>query len=103
MRPLANVQPRREDTLAGGIEQKAGAPVQRTAGGRSQQMTDQAARRLRRKQHRVIAGLDMPRRQTRHRLLGSTAPDHRSEEHTSALQSLMRNSSAVFCLKKKTT
>src|SRR3546814_4648551 len=27
---------------------------------------------------------------------------HRSEEHTSALQSLMRNSYAVFCLKKKT-
>src|SRR3546814_10695615 len=26
---------------------------------------------------------------------------HRSEEHTSALQSLMRNSYAVFCLKKK--
>src|SRR3546814_1458865 len=27
------------------------------------------------------------------------APDHRSEEHTSELQSLMRNSYAVFCLK----
>src|SRR3546814_6286619 len=27
----------------------------------------------------------------------------RSEEHTAELQSLMRNSSAVFCLKKKTT
>src|SRR3546814_5155477 len=27
--------------------------------------------------------------------------DHRSEEHTSELQSLMRNSYAVFCLKKK--
>src|SRR3546814_5283499 len=27
--------------------------------------------------------------------------DHRSEEHTSALQSLMRISYAVFCLKKK--
>src|SRR3546814_7644297 len=27
----------------------------------------------------------------------------RSEEHTSALQALMRNSYAVFCLKKKTT
>src|SRR3546814_4662561 len=27
---------------------------------------------------------------------------HRSEEHTSELQSLMRISSAVFCLKKKT-
>src|SRR3546814_3741080 len=33
-----------------------------------------------------------------HRLL----PGHRSEEHTSELQSLMRNSYAVFCLKKKT-
>src|SRR3546814_8901758 len=29
--------------------------------------------------------------------------DHRSEEHTSELQSLMRNSYAVFCLKKKKT
>src|SRR3546814_6163558 len=28
---------------------------------------------------------------------------HRSEEHKSELQSLMRNSYAVFCLKKKTT
>src|SRR3546814_4497893 len=30
-------------------------------------------------------------------------PDHRSEEHTSELQSLMRISYAVFCLKKKNT
>src|SRR3546814_10184043 len=29
------------------------------------------------------------------------ATDNRSEEHTSELQSLMRNSYAVFCLKKK--
>src|SRR3546814_19574588 len=29
------------------------------------------------------------------------ARDFRSEEHTSELQSLMRNSYAVFCLKKK--
>src|SRR3546814_1780538 len=29
-------------------------------------------------------------------------PGGRSEEHTSELQSLMRNSYAVFCLKKKT-
>src|SRR3546814_4988234 len=29
-------------------------------------------------------------------------PEHRSEEHTSELQSLMRISYAVFCLKKKT-
>src|SRR3546814_8164026 len=31
----------------------------------------------------------------------AVAPDHRSEEHTSELQSLMRISYAVFCLKKK--
>src|SRR3546814_4469755 len=31
------------------------------------------------------------------------APRFRSEEHTSELQSLMRNSYAVFCLKKKNT
>src|SRR3546814_2593463 len=31
----------------------------------------------------------------------SHAQAHRSEEHTSELQSLMRNSYAVFCLKKK--
>src|SRR3546814_7141893 len=30
-------------------------------------------------------------------------PDHRSEEHTSELQSLMRISYAVFCLKKQHT
>src|SRR3546814_5283194 len=30
-------------------------------------------------------------------------PDGRSEEHTSELQSLMRTSYAVFCLKKKTS
>src|SRR3546814_7375249 len=36
---------------------------------------------------------------------GYTAPEapHRSEEHTSELQSLMRISYAVFCLKKKNT
>src|SRR3546814_4101209 len=34
---------------------------------------------------------------------GSAVPSLRSEEHTSELQSLMRISYAVFCLKKKTT
>src|SRR3546814_6177831 len=32
---------------------------------------------------------------------GKGGPMHRSEEHTSELQSLMRSSYAVFCLKKK--
>src|SRR3546814_2083739 len=34
-------------------------------------------------------------------LSGEIARKHRSEEHTSELQSLMRISYAVFCLKKK--
>src|SRR3546814_2859716 len=41
-----------------------------------------------------------------HRLGIDTArrvDDHRSEEHTSELQSLMRISYAVFCLQKKST
>src|SRR3546814_3598761 len=51
------------------------------------------------------------RRAVRHRAEGGRTPlpaallrrasDIRSEEHTSELQSLMRNSYAVFCLKKK--
>src|SRR3546814_1401133 len=35
--------------------------------------------------------------------LGSSTVEERSEEHTSELQSLMRISYAVFCLKKKQT
>src|SRR3546814_10640617 len=41
----------------------------------------------------VVGGLDEPQR-----IMGSEV---RSEEHTSELQSLMSNSYAVFCLKKK--
>src|SRR3546814_3560627 len=37
-----------------------------------------------------------------HRRAHAVAPFARSEEHTSELQSLMRISYAVFCLKKKT-
>src|SRR3546814_10376899 len=33
--------------------------------------------------------------------LRTAVPENRSEEHTSELQSLMRNSYAVFCFKKK--
>src|SRR3546814_4616755 len=48
------------------------------------------------------AGLDL-RRSSRGRLDGrESGPADRSEEHTSELQSLMRISYAVFCLKKKT-
>src|SRR3546814_9130527 len=54
-------------------------------------------------QHRgqkaAVAGEDDPPRHDR--LAGRKAAAHRSEEHTSELQSLMRISYAVFCLKKK--
>src|SRR3546814_17090918 len=43
-----------------------------------------------------------PCRSTRPRCWSVVASRARSEEHTSELQSLMRISSAVFCLKKKT-
>src|SRR3546814_8533763 len=39
----------------------------------------------------------------RHLVRQSRVGESRSEEHTSELQLLMRNSYAVFCLKKKTT
>src|SRR3546814_9901331 len=44
----------------------------------------------------------MPSYLSRSRALAMTASAMRSEEHTSELQSLMRISSAVFCLKKNT-
>src|SRR3546814_2702772 len=43
-----------------------------------------------------------PGRQPHPRLLQAAAGGEGSEEHTSELQSLMRISYAVFCLKKKT-
>src|SRR3546814_4768323 len=58
-------------------------------------------------QRRVLHGLFLCpcRYGRRHRPLRSRQQsswcDHRSEEHTSELQSLMRISYAVFCLKKK--
>src|SRR3546814_2571810 len=60
---------------------------------------------------RGINGLIVVRRDATHIGIGATAAagglagvtpaDRRSEEHTSELQSLMRISYAVFCLKKK--
>src|SRR3546814_9760982 len=69
------------------LEELALPPSHR--GGKGVVGQDQCAARLGR-----LAGLDMGKG-------GGGAG--RSEEHTSELQSLMRNSYAVFCLKKKTT
>src|SRR3546814_4212566 len=54
----------------------------------------------------VGAGRSPPSMQGAHqrgRRTAQSAAPTRSEEHTSELQSLMRNSYAVFCLKKKKT
>src|SRR3546814_6291303 len=49
------------------------------------------------RQHRAAAAIAAQDQRT-----AVEGAEHRSEEHTSELQSLMRISSAVFCLKKKT-
>src|SRR3546814_8435110 len=49
------------------------------------------------------AVVDAPRRRERFRRGDHDGESERSEEHTSELQSLMRISYAVFCLKKKKT
>src|SRR3546814_2685106 len=54
------------------------------------------AHRAQRRASRVLADGDEPRTRTKDDVGGA-----RSEEHTSELQSLMRISYAVFCLKKK--
>src|SRR3546814_5966594 len=54
----------------------------------------------------TVTNLEIPQGQTVHCATLSDQPClrlMRSEEHTSELQSLMRISYAVFCLKKKTT
>src|SRR3546814_5052201 len=65
--------------------------------------------RLPLRQYREVArGRNRPRPRLRicgriGRVPDQKSADHRSEEHTSELQSLMRISYAVFCLKKKKT
>src|SRR3546814_8736873 len=81
--------------LAGEIRLKARAKrVMRTSieAAMSQRPAGNAGSRSAINGHPLIARKSRPAKDTR-----------RSEEHTSELQSLMRISYAVFCLKKKTT
>src|SRR3546814_2199341 len=56
--------------------------------------------RLRERREILDAPIQRPGWQLLHLFLGDRLDDQRSEEHTSELQSLMRTSYAVFCLKK---
>src|SRR3546814_1257645 len=83
--------------------------VVRAATGQLDQMRDQIAFdafRIDEVRHAELTGKTLARRIDidANDLVGTDhlrALDDRSEEHTSELQSLMRNSYAVFCLKKK--
>src|SRR3546814_1617638 len=81
-RPVVHRQMHRDLEVFGDVERRVRLVHRRGAAGRH---LVQAQERL--VHHRPAAG----------------APVARSEEHTSELQSLMRISYAVFCLKKKTT
>src|SRR3546814_2321522 len=61
-------------------------------------MIGQRAANERRANAQIAPGLSIPDRRGE---LGQCEQSFRSEEHTSELQSLMRISYAVFCLKKK--
>src|SRR3546814_4464733 len=65
---------------------------------------DRAAAGAARREHEIEYLQSDRAKQAHARLVAWTGPSHkhRSEEHTSELQSLMRISYAVFCLKKKT-
>src|SRR3546814_7980116 len=56
-----------------------------------------------RRNWKTAGGAAVKNRDLWERLHAATGRHKRSEEHTSELQSLMRISYAVFCLKKKTT
>src|SRR3546814_3696129 len=73
------------------------------AGGHDGKVGDQPFRPVLRHQHHAVAGLQAQVAQAARDLADlarDLAPALRSEEHTSELQSLMRLSYAVFCLKK---
>src|SRR3546814_8443262 len=78
---------------------------QRPKGRNLPSLTDRVGRHksgYRRRVRRIICCFDEPSGDIVERLPAFRAMCKRSEEHTSELQSLMRISYAVFCLKKKT-
>src|SRR3546814_1788167 len=75
----------------------------RSALGRAALARHHLAARHRTGRRKAAAADDRPGYRRRHQGRGARRFLLRSEEHTSELQSLMRISYAVFCLKKKNT
>src|SRR3546814_2437777 len=95
-----------EASLLKALARRAGEPISRDDLGEESAVSGNArtidvqVTRLRRK---IEADPKFPRYLQTVRGTGYVLMPDRSEEHTSELQSLMRISYAVFCLKKKTT
>src|SRR3546814_10549001 len=77
--------------LSAGLEQLSArfAALENDGGARNQRLGD------------AISALTQEAERMEHALASGNVAADRSEEHTSELQSLMRTSYAVFCLKKK--
>src|SRR3546814_10635757 len=86
-------------TLCRSLVGQAHAQVRGDGVGQAAGLVD-ARQRLQQLRRQLAVGLDVLFEQAHQRTRDGL---DRSEEHTSELQSLMRISYAVFCLKKKTT
>src|SRR3546814_2587866 len=86
------------------VELLCGQPEQK-CGGRSARLAKplSVAPSSTRRATRADNSASPPRARMRFPSRAAMRPEPRSEEHTSELQSLMRISYAVFCLKKKNT
>src|SRR3546814_1821483 len=93
--PWQQVAEARRLSRPGAVAQDRGLPAQRRLG------SPVRIRRPGGAGEHAVALLLHPARRSRHRDLDAVDAVARSEEHTSELQSLMRISYAVFCLKKK--
>src|SRR3546814_2902811 len=108
---IADVQNRAHDLLAPrAIERRQRLVEQQEARARKQRPTDRHPPRFAPRKRARPAVEQMPDAEEPHRVVDierralvppvKQVRPHRSEEHTSELQSLMRISYAVFCLKK---
>src|SRR3546814_8860229 len=83
--------------VGNGIKAKVAAAIAQDEGGHAQRHPSDQVEEMHVEVQQVVSD-EQP-----HRHRAYCQREYRSEEHTSELQSLMRISYAVFCLKKKTT